>query len=160
MLVGSVLVGICLLTLGWSKDIIDFFLGPQDPQAIGPILLAVSAIYALDFAINAVQWSCRSLIIDTLPIAKQQTGSAWGGRMVAIGHLIGYALGAIDLELMFGNYVGNTQFKRLCVIGAFALLFAVGVTSWAVKEAVLVSDGYDRFELVARLTDRANKTLK
>ena len=142
MLVGSVLVGTCLLTLGWSKDIVDYLLGPQEPDAMGPILLAVFAIYALDFAINAVQWSCRSLIIDTLPIAKQQTGSAWGGRMVAIGHLVGYALGAIDLELLFGNWIGNTQFKRLCVIGAFALIFAVGVTSWAVKEAVLVSDGY------------------
>ena len=62
------------------------------------VILAVFSIYALDFAINAgedlawngsgwrgvaneeiaVQWSCRSLIIDTLPVSKQQSGSAWG----------------------------------------------------------------------------------
>lgn len=42
------------------------------------ISLAVLSIYALDFAINAVQSSCRSLIVDTLPIPKQQSGSAWG----------------------------------------------------------------------------------
>ena len=36
------------------------------------------SIYVLDFAINAVQSSCRSLIVDTLPIPKQQLGSAWG----------------------------------------------------------------------------------
>lgn len=42
------------------------------------IFLAVLSIYALDFAINAVQSSCRSLIVDTLPIPKQQLGSAWG----------------------------------------------------------------------------------
>ncbi|KAJ9628654.1 hypothetical protein H2203_002556 [Taxawa tesnikishii (nom. ined.)] len=42
------------------------------------IVLAVLSIYALDFAINAVQASCRSLIVDTLPIPKQQLGSAWG----------------------------------------------------------------------------------
>lgn len=41
-------------------------------------MLAVLSIYALDFAINAVQASCRSLIVDTLPIPKQQLGSAWG----------------------------------------------------------------------------------
>lgn len=60
------------------------------------IALAVLTIYVVDFAINAgwcsartertdgtadaeiVQSSCRSLIVDTLPIAKQQLGSAWG----------------------------------------------------------------------------------
>ena len=62
------------------------------------IALAVLTIYVVDFAINAgwcsvrteqtgrtadeelVQSSCRSLIVDTLPIAKQQLGSAWGMR--------------------------------------------------------------------------------
>lgn len=61
--------------------------------------LAVLSIYAVDFAINAgislstislealgltrmtVQSSCRSLIVDTLPISKQQLGSAWGKRL-------------------------------------------------------------------------------
>lgn len=59
------------------------------------IALAVLSIYAVDFAINAgqrflglgfravliegaVQSSSRSLIVDTLPISKQQLGSAWG----------------------------------------------------------------------------------
>lgn len=61
------------------------------------------SIYAVDFAINAgtsevgmmlaiekpvanvqiVQSSCRSLIIDTLPIPKQQLGSAWGKRRLS-----------------------------------------------------------------------------
>lgn len=141
MVVGSVLVGACLLALGWAKEVTAFLFGPQENNSIRTVLFAVFAIYALDFAINAVQWSCRSLIIDTLPISKQQTGSAWAGRMVAIGHLIGYALGAIDLDQLFGDWIGDTQFKRLCVVGAFALIFAVGVTSWAVREAVLVSEG-------------------
>ena len=30
-----------------------------------------------------VQSSCRSLIIDTLPIPKQQLGSAWGKRCLS-----------------------------------------------------------------------------
>lgn len=42
------------------------------------IFVAVLAIYALDFAINALQSSCRSLIVDTLSVPKQQIGSAWG----------------------------------------------------------------------------------
>lgn len=140
MIGGSIIVGACLLILGWAKDIIEYLLGPQKPEALAPIVLAVFTIYVLDFAINAVQWSCRSLIIDALPVSKQQTGSAWGGRMVAVGHLVGYAMGAVDLELLFGNWLGNTQFKRICFVGAFALIFAVGVTSFSVKEAVLITD--------------------
>lgn len=42
------------------------------------IIVAVLTIYVLDFAINVVQWSSRSLIVDSLPTSKQQLGSAWG----------------------------------------------------------------------------------
>jgi len=64
-------------------------------------VVAVLTIYVLDFAINVgellvvvvvvvgvcsegelmkriVQWSSRSLIVDSLPTSKQQLGSAWG----------------------------------------------------------------------------------
>ena len=106
------------------------------------ILHAVLAIYALDFAINTVQSSSRSLIVDTLPISKQQLGSAWASRMAGIGSLIGYGIGALDLGVMFGHTLGDTQFKQLTVIAALSLLLTVGLTSWAVKERVLISDGY------------------
>lgn len=76
-----------------------------------------------------------------LPTSKQQLGSAWAGRMVAIGHLVGYGIGALDLDAMLGDHLGDTQFKKLTVIAAIALLFAVAVTTWAVSEKVLVSDG-------------------
>lgn len=61
--------------------------------------------------------------------------------MVAVGHLIGYGAGAIDLGLVFGSMIGDTQFKQLTVIAAVALLVAVGVTCWATRERVLLSDG-------------------
>lgn len=102
------------------------------------IALAVLSIYGVDFAINAVQASTRSLIVDTLPASKQQLGSAWASRMVAIGHLIGYAAGAMDLGRLFGNTIGDTQFKRLTVVAAAFLCVAVGLTCWAVEEKALV----------------------
>ena len=42
---------------------------------------------------GVVQACCRSLIVDTLPIPKQQSGSAWASRMVSVGHLVGYIAG-------------------------------------------------------------------
>jgi len=97
MLVGSVVVSLCLLVLGWTAEIVGLFITDKELVWFGTIAfqeeitrltrkqkreatitLAVLSIYAVDFAINAVQCSCRSLIVDTLPIPKQQLGSAWG----------------------------------------------------------------------------------
>ncbi|KAM3077060.1 hypothetical protein ACMFMF_004975 [Clarireedia jacksonii] len=139
MVGASVLVALCLLVLGWTKEIVNHFVEEGEFNKTCTIFLAVLAIYAVDFAINAVQWSCRSLIVDTLPIQKQQSGSAWASRMAALGHLVGYAIGTVDLVQIFGPSMGDTQFKKLILIAAFALLFCIGVTSWAVTERVLIS---------------------
>lgn len=62
--------------------------------------------------------------------------------MIAIGHLIGYGFGTIDLLKIFGTTLGDSQFKQLTLIAAMTLLFAVGVTSYAVDERVLISAQY------------------
>lgn len=59
--------------------------------------------------------------------------------MIAIGHLIGYGAGTLDLVGIFGNGLGDSQFKQLTMIAAAALLFAIGITSWAVEERILIS---------------------
>ena len=79
------------------------------------------------------------MIVDTLPIPKQQTGAAWASRMVSVGHLAGYAIGTLDLVQLFGTSFGDTQFKKLTLFAAFGLIFTVGITSWAVTERVLIS---------------------
>lgn len=59
--------------------------------------------------------------------------------MIAIGHLIGFAAGTVDLVAVFGNALGDSQFKQLTVISAAAFVTTVGLTSWAVEERVLIS---------------------
>ena len=59
--------------------------------------------------------------------------------MIAVGHLVGYGAGTLNLLNIFGNLLGDTQFKQLTVIAAASLAFAVGITSWAVEERVLIS---------------------
>lgn len=59
--------------------------------------------------------------------------------MVAVGQIVGYGVGTINFTKIFGNLLGDTQFKQLCVIAAAALLIAVGVTSYCVEERILVS---------------------
>ena len=64
--------------------------------------------------------------------------------MGAIGHLIGYGAGALDLGFIFGTLIGDTQFKQLVVIATVTLNIAIGITCWATHERVLVSDGWVR----------------
>lgn len=143
MLWGSLAVAVCFWVLAWAREIVHA-LSPYASESANRHLtigLAVLSIYVVDFAINVVQWSSRSLIVDTLPTNKQQLGSAWASRMSAFGHLFGYGVGALDLEKVFGGLIGDTQFKRMAVLSAVSLIAGVGVSCWAVQEKVLIADG-------------------
>jgi hypothetical protein len=63
--------------------------------------------------------------------------------MSAVGQLIGYVIGSIDTVSVFGTSIGDTQFKQMTVIAALALLVAVTVTSYSVKERVLITPRWD-----------------
>ncbi|OQE24129.1 hypothetical protein PENFLA_c010G06068 [Penicillium flavigenum] len=139
MVFGSLVVAFCLFVLGWTAEIVGLFVKDPEKAKNGTIALAVLSIYAVDFSINVVQACCRGLIVDTLPIPSQQAGSAWAGRMSAIGQLFAYVVGAIDTVSIFGTFLGDTQFKQMTVIAALSLMLAVGVTSYSVKERVLIS---------------------
>lgn len=59
--------------------------------------------------------------------------------MSAIGQLVGYGVGSIDTVSIFGSLIGDTQFKQMTVIAALFLIGAVLVTSYSVKERILVT---------------------
>lgn len=102
-----------------------------------------SCLLIAAYSIGTVQSCSRSLIVDTLPITQQQLGSAWASRMSAVGHLIGYGIGSIDMVATFGTFLGDTQFKKMCMVAAFALVSATFLTSWAVKERIMIANMYE-----------------
>jgi solute carrier family 45 protein 1/2/4 len=77
--------------------------------------------------------------------------------MNSLGHIIGYAMGALDLVQIFGPRLGDTQFKQLTVIAALGMLLTSGITCWAVTERILVSVRHDprraqgRFKVVRQI---------
>lgn len=74
--------------------------------------------------------------------------------MNAIGHMIGYGAGSIDLVRLLGTSFGDSQFKQLTVIAAMAILGTTSVTCWAVTERVLVaSKDHDDDDKKQRLDD-------
>lgn len=72
-------------------------------------------------------------------------------RMVSVGHLIGYMIGTLDLVSLFGTTFGATQFKQLTVLAAIILNGAVGITSWAVTERVLISNDSEPQESLSKI---------
>ncbi|KAK9325373.1 hypothetical protein V1517DRAFT_254286 [Lipomyces orientalis] len=137
MVIGSVIVGLSLMLMAWTREFVDLFVKSERWAPTVTIVFAVLSVFAADFSVNAVQACCRAIIVDSLPKSKQELANAWAGRMVAGGHLIGYFAGVINLVDYF-PYLGNTQLKVLCAISSLALLFCVGLTSWAVEERVLI----------------------
>lgn len=63
--------------------------------------------------------------------------------MSAIGHMIGYGAGAIDLPKVFGSALGDTQFKQLTFVAMLIFATTTAVTCWAVTERVLVTSKSD-----------------
>lgn len=53
MVLGSMLVAVCLLILGWTKEIVATFIQDEEMRKSCTIALAIISIYAVDFAINA-----------------------------------------------------------------------------------------------------------
>ncbi|KAI1811736.1 major facilitator superfamily domain-containing protein [Poronia punctata] len=146
IMAGAIISALFLLLLGFTEDIIGFFITDKKAAQQLAVTAAVLAIYAVDFSINIVMSAAKSLVVDTLPIEKQQTGSAWGSRMSAIGHGIAFATGAVDLPSLFGKSLGETQFKQLTVFAALGLVGTCATTCWAVSERVLLSSASNKQE--------------
>ncbi|RCI15686.1 hypothetical protein L249_3448 [Ophiocordyceps polyrhachis-furcata BCC 54312] len=156
MVVGAVVVATGLLVLGFTREIVAWASGGLG-LTIG---LAVVTIYVVDFALNVVQSCARSLVVDTLPLEQQQTGAAWWSRMAAIGHVIGYAAGSVDLVSLLGTALGDAQFQQLTVMAAWAMLASTALTCWAVTEPVLVLPAGARRKSIADVLHQVFRTLR
>ncbi|KAI5365233.1 Putative MFS transporter superfamily [Septoria linicola] len=146
MVGGTVAVAICLLVLGWAKEIVAWFVpgtgaDVEERRRSATITVAIVDIYILDFVINIAQATCRALVVDALPVEKQQIGAAWVTRMVGLGHILVFGFGALDLNYWLPPVFGDTQFKKVCAFAAFMMVLTFSVNCWAVTERVLVSDG-------------------
>ncbi len=86
MLVGCVICCFAMMLLGWTREV-SSLVGQGAGMAIA---LAVWSIYLIDFSINAVMSTDRALIVDTLPPSQQEEGSAWAGRLSAVGAVAGF----------------------------------------------------------------------
>jgi len=70
MMMGSLAVALCLVILGWTKEIVGIFIRDPDMVKTCSIAVAVLGIYALDFAINAGELGYEMLKCCTVPLSE------------------------------------------------------------------------------------------
>lgn len=136
---GCIITIICLFTVGWAHDILHN-LFPEPAADAMTIMAVVISVFALDFAVNTVQAVGRAIIVDSLPSNQQEECNAWASRLVAVGHLLAYFLGFLDLRGPLG-FLGDTQFKIVILLSNAALLTSVIITCRSVEERVLIDRG-------------------
>ncbi|WWC90419.1 uncharacterized protein L201_005354 [Kwoniella dendrophila CBS 6074] len=135
MLIGCAICVFAMMMLGWTRELAGIVNGGKW-LSIG---LAVWSIYLIDFSINAVMSTDRALVVDTLPPAQQEEGSAWAGRMFGFGSVAGFFVGNLDLPPVL-PFLGKTQLQILSFMTSAILIISHTFTSWAVSERVLLRD--------------------
>ncbi|KAJ5518863.1 Major facilitator superfamily domain general substrate transporter [Penicillium expansum] len=143
MVVGGAATIVSLLALAWVKELVGGFLsifGVESTSAGAKIVIIIMAtifMYCLDFAINTgvhfVQAAIRAFIVDNCPAHQQELSNAWASRMVGVGNILGYIFGYMDLPKIV-PFLGNTQFKVLCVIASVFLSATLAISCVYIKE--------------------------
>lgn len=139
MLLATAICIVSMLLLGFTRSFVSIFISRESStNNIFTILLAVIALYGIDFSINAVQAVDRALIVDTIPASHQPDANAWAARMLGLGSVVGFFIGNADLTHGF-PWFGSTQMEVLSVLAVFLLLSTQLTTAATVKEKILVS---------------------
>ncbi|KAG0324989.1 hypothetical protein BG000_001971 [Podila horticola] len=106
ILIGALLTILSMYMVAYAKELARWIVVLiLDSQADGfdhnvkvwTIVFAIIGFYSLDFSINAVQASCRSLIMDIPPTEQQETCNAWSGWMNNLGSVVGFFAGNLNL---------------------------------------------------------------
>ncbi|KZT01574.1 MFS general substrate transporter [Laetiporus sulphureus 93-53] len=140
MLAGTCICVTAMLLLGFTRPFATLFT-PSGSIAnrLLTIWLAIVALFAVDFSINAVQAVDRALLVDTLPPSDQAEGNAWAARMLGIGSVAGYFIGNVDLTTVL-PFLGDTELEVLSILGSFLLVVMHLVTALCTKERVVVAN--------------------
>ncbi|KAK3716801.1 hypothetical protein LTR37_006151 [Vermiconidia calcicola] len=139
MVGGAIATIISILALAWARELVSGSLGifgvSKDSRAVATtaIVFAILMIYVLDFAINVIQAGVRAFIVDNAPAHQQDSANAWASRISGVGNIIGYLFGYVDLPKYFW-FIGDTQFKVLCVVASLAMATTLAVSILSIQE--------------------------
>lgn len=142
---GTVFTIISLILLPWTGSFMDrlFTTFERYPQGTAVLaakgIVAASLIWALNIAIQPVQMGLRALICEACPSSQKVEATAYASVITGVGSIFGYASGLFNLPEIL-PWLGDTQFKCLCVTASLALGLTVAVTLSIIDEKPVVFD--------------------
>ncbi|CAK5281837.1 unnamed protein product [Mycena citricolor] len=139
ILVGCLLCVVGMLLLGYTRGVAGLFTtSGSSAHSTLTMILAVVAIFLIDFSINAVQAVDRALVVDTLPPSQQAAGNACAALMLGLGAVVGFFVGNLPLVSMLSFLHAESELQALSGLVSMILLGFHLVTAILVKERVLV----------------------
>ncbi|KAG0343954.1 hypothetical protein BG004_004869 [Podila humilis] len=142
ILIGALLTVVSMYMVAYAKEIARWIVatllakeGDSVDSSVKAwtIGLAVVGFYSLDFSINAVQASCRSLIMDIPKADQQEICNAWSGWMNNLGSVAGFFAGNLDL-VKHVPFLGDAQIKALANLAIIFFSTGLGICCLSVKE--------------------------
>lgn len=139
MIGGAIATTISLVALAWTRELVGGLLGvfgvdrESDTTKYCSIAFAVLMIYVLDFSINVIQAGVRAFIVDNAPTHQQDIANAWAARLSGVGNIVGYLFGYVDLP-NYLPFIGDTQFKVLCIIACVIMLGTLTISCLSISE--------------------------
>jgi solute carrier family 45, member 1/2/4 len=134
-----------MLLLPWTDDFISYLFRSfgNDHKGTAAFILsgivAASLILALNVAIQPVQMGIRALIVEACPPHQHVQATAFASCIIGIGSIFGYASGFVKLPQLL-PWLGDTQFKCVCVVASLALGLTVAVSLSVIKDKKVVFD--------------------
>lgn len=121
LLAGLALSTVAMLQIGYAKSIASLVFNDVGAREVATRVLAISAIFAIDFSINAGEcardstqdaargwrshkWRSivmaldRSLLLDLVPSQHQPLANVWAARLAGAGSILGFFIGQINLS--------------------------------------------------------------
>ncbi|KAF9185494.1 hypothetical protein BGZ51_006604 [Haplosporangium sp. Z 767] len=149
ILIGAALMIVSMYMVAYARELAQLLVGDHAQQGEfddaeraafasevkgWTIGFAVVGFYCLDFSINAVQASCRSLIMDIPRTNQQEVCNAWSGWMNNLGSVVGFFAGNLDLVKYFSPFLGDSQIKILANLAIIVLVTCLGTCCLSVRE--------------------------
>ncbi|KAH8819251.1 major facilitator superfamily domain-containing protein, partial [Xylogone sp. PMI_703] len=100
---------------------------------IGAQVMAILAIISFSFATCPLQASLRAFVVECCPSHQQQEATAWICRFIGVGSMLLYLLSYTSLS-EWVPWLGDTQFKALCMFTCVALGATVTITCVFITE--------------------------
>ncbi|KAG0287200.1 hypothetical protein BGZ98_004770, partial [Dissophora globulifera] len=157
ILIGATLTAMSMYMVAYAHALAELVVGHwqgntivEDEEAYAAAIkgwtigFAVAGFYCLDFSINAVQASCRSLIMDIPPTYQQEVCNAWSGWMNNLGSVVGFFAGNLDLVKYFSPWLGDSQIKILANLAMIFFASCLTLSCMSVKEIQYVPTEEDK----------------